>query len=221
MMSYGDIPRARQRLFRGQPAAAAWRHHRRRSRQGAGSGHQGPGADAGIRHPLLVQVSRRNQGLASVGRRHRTQLPAGRSELQGHAHPDRGRSTNRPSIPGSRRRAGAATPMEVGPLSRMVLGYVQPKQYPFIKDTIDAVLKKLDVPVTALFSTLGRTAARGIEALYCRPAAVGAVRQADGQSQGRRLGDGQCREMGSRQPGRRKPRAWVSPKRRAARWGTG
>ena len=26
---------------------------------------------------------------------------------------------------------------------------------------------KLDVPVTALFSTLGRTAARGIEALYC------------------------------------------------------
>ncbi|MGL4409376.1 MAG: nickel-dependent hydrogenase large subunit [Zoogloea sp.] len=57
--------------------------------------------------------------------------------------------------------------MEVGCLSRMVLGYAQPKQYPFIKDTIDAVLKKLDVPVTALFSTLGRTAARGIETLYC------------------------------------------------------
>ncbi|MBK6852703.1 MAG: nickel-dependent hydrogenase large subunit [Burkholderiales bacterium] len=57
--------------------------------------------------------------------------------------------------------------MEVGPLSRMVIGYVQPKQYPWIKETIDAVLKQLDVPVTALFSTLGRTAARGIEALYC------------------------------------------------------
>lgn len=57
--------------------------------------------------------------------------------------------------------------MEVGCLSRMLLGYVQGKQYPFIKDTIDAVLKKLDVPVTALFSTLGRTAARGIETLYC------------------------------------------------------
>ncbi|WP_372526471.1 nickel-dependent hydrogenase large subunit [Piscinibacter sp.] len=57
--------------------------------------------------------------------------------------------------------------MEVGPLSRMVLGYVQPKQFPWIKETIDGVLKKLDVPVTALFSTLGRTAARGIEALYC------------------------------------------------------
>jgi hydrogenase large subunit len=57
--------------------------------------------------------------------------------------------------------------MEVGPLSRMVLGYVQPKQYPWIKETIDGVLKKLDVPVGALFSTLGRTAARGIEAAYC------------------------------------------------------
>ena len=57
--------------------------------------------------------------------------------------------------------------MEVGPLSRMVLGYVQPKQFPFIKETIDGVLKQLDIPVTALFSTLGRTAARGIEALYC------------------------------------------------------
>ena len=57
--------------------------------------------------------------------------------------------------------------MEVGPLSRMVLGYAQPKQFPFIKETIDSVLHKLDVPVTALFSTLGRTAARGIETLYC------------------------------------------------------
>jgi hydrogenase large subunit len=57
--------------------------------------------------------------------------------------------------------------MEVGPLSRMVLGYVQGKQYPWIKDTVDAVLKKLDVPVTALFSTLGRTAARAIECQYC------------------------------------------------------
>jgi hydrogenase large subunit len=49
----------------------------------------------------------------------------------------------------------------------MVLGYVQPKQFPWIKETIDGVLKKLDVPVAALFSTLGRTAARGIEGLYC------------------------------------------------------
>ncbi len=57
--------------------------------------------------------------------------------------------------------------MEVGPLSRMVIGYLKPKEFPWIKQTIDAVLKQLDVPVTALFSTLGRTAARAIEAQYC------------------------------------------------------
>lgn len=57
--------------------------------------------------------------------------------------------------------------VEVGPLSRMVLGYIQPKQYPIIKDSVDGVLRKLNLPVTALFSTLGRTAARGIEAGYC------------------------------------------------------
>jgi hydrogenase large subunit len=57
--------------------------------------------------------------------------------------------------------------MEVGPLARMVLGYLQPKQYPEVHDLVDGALKKLDVPVTALFSTLGRTAARGLETAYC------------------------------------------------------
>jgi hydrogenase large subunit len=57
--------------------------------------------------------------------------------------------------------------MEVGCLPRMVLGYLQPKQYPEIHDLVEGALKKLDVPVTALFSTLGRTAARGLETAYC------------------------------------------------------
>jgi hydrogenase large subunit len=57
--------------------------------------------------------------------------------------------------------------MEVGCLPRMVLGYLQPKQYPEIHALVDGALKKLDVPVTALFSTLGRTAARGLETAYC------------------------------------------------------
>jgi hydrogenase large subunit len=57
--------------------------------------------------------------------------------------------------------------MEVGPLSRMVLAYLQPKHYPSVKEKIDFALKTLDVPVAALFSTLGRTAARCIESLYC------------------------------------------------------
>lgn len=57
--------------------------------------------------------------------------------------------------------------MEVGCLPRMVLGYLQPKQYPEIHALVDGALKHLDVPVTALFSTLGRTAARGLETAYC------------------------------------------------------
>ena len=57
--------------------------------------------------------------------------------------------------------------MEVGPLARMVMGYLQPKQFPEIHSLVEGALKKLDVPVTALFSTLGRTAARGLETAYC------------------------------------------------------
>lgn len=57
-------------------------------------------------------------------------------------------------------------PMEVGPLSRMLVGYASGR--PEFKEIIDSTLKTLDVPVTALFSTLGRTAARGLESsLVC------------------------------------------------------
>lgn len=52
-------------------------------------------------------------------------------------------------------------PMEVGPLARVLVAYG--KGHEPTKKLVDAVLKQLNVPVTALFSTLGRTAARGIE----------------------------------------------------------
>lgn len=52
-------------------------------------------------------------------------------------------------------------PMEVGPLARMLVAYAAGKQPQ--KDLIDSVLKDLNLPVEALFSTLGRTAARGLE----------------------------------------------------------
>ncbi|MDX2068514.1 MAG: nickel-dependent hydrogenase large subunit [Haliscomenobacter sp.] len=52
--------------------------------------------------------------------------------------------------------------MEVGPLARVLVGYA--KGIPEFKEVVDATIKHLDVPVTALFSTLGRTAARGLEA---------------------------------------------------------
>jgi hydrogenase large subunit len=54
--------------------------------------------------------------------------------------------------------------MEVGPLARYVIGYMQGHEE--IKDQVDGVLRHLDVPITALFSTLGRTAARGLEASW-------------------------------------------------------
>ncbi|MBO8092102.1 MAG: nickel-dependent hydrogenase large subunit [Prosthecochloris sp.] len=54
-------------------------------------------------------------------------------------------------------------PMEVGPLARVLLQYA--KSDPMIKDTVDMVLGKLEVGPEALYSTLGRTAARGIECL--------------------------------------------------------
>jgi [NiFe] hydrogenase large subunit len=54
-------------------------------------------------------------------------------------------------------------PCEVGPLARVLVAYGYGKKE--IKTVVDSVLKQLGIPATALFSTLGRTAARGIEAL--------------------------------------------------------
>lgn len=52
-------------------------------------------------------------------------------------------------------------PMEVGPLARMLVGYASGKTE--FQDVIHGALEHLNIPITALFSTLGRTAARGLE----------------------------------------------------------
>ncbi|GMT46059.1 MAG: hydrogenase 2 large subunit [bacterium] len=52
-------------------------------------------------------------------------------------------------------------PMEVGPLARMLVGYA--KGVPEYKEVVNYALNKLDIPAGALFSTLGRTAARALE----------------------------------------------------------
>ncbi|MDR0480801.1 MAG: nickel-dependent hydrogenase large subunit [Gallionellaceae bacterium] len=52
--------------------------------------------------------------------------------------------------------------MEVGPLARYLIGYHQNR--PDIKEPVDALLSKLGAPASALNSTLGRTAARALEA---------------------------------------------------------
>jgi len=54
-------------------------------------------------------------------------------------------------------------PMEVGPLSRMLVAYAS--GHPRVKELVGLVLTKLSVGPEALFSTLGRVAARGIETL--------------------------------------------------------
>ena len=57
--------------------------------------------------------------------------------------------------------------VEVGPLARYVIGYAQGKAE--FKEPADKLLTDLGLPLTALFSTLGRTAARALE---CQWAAV-------------------------------------------------
>ncbi|WP_192385322.1 nickel-dependent hydrogenase large subunit [Mesorhizobium silamurunense] len=54
--------------------------------------------------------------------------------------------------------------MEVGPLARYVVGYAQGHEE--IKEQVDSTLRVLGAPLNALFSTLGRTAARALEAQW-------------------------------------------------------
>ena len=52
--------------------------------------------------------------------------------------------------------------MEVGPLSRMIVGYAAGRSD--VKEAVSATLSKLNVPVDALYSTLGRIAGRALDA---------------------------------------------------------
>jgi [NiFe] hydrogenase large subunit/hydrogenase large subunit len=54
-------------------------------------------------------------------------------------------------------------PMEVGPLARMLVAYGSGHKR--VQEVVNFVLKKLNVGPGALFSTLGRAAARGVETL--------------------------------------------------------
>lgn len=54
-------------------------------------------------------------------------------------------------------------PMEVGPLARLLVAYASGHKQ--VQEAVNGVLKKLGVGPEALFSTLGRTAARGIDCL--------------------------------------------------------
>ncbi len=54
--------------------------------------------------------------------------------------------------------------MEVGPLARYLVAYARGQED--IKEQVDGLLTELDLPIDALFSTLGRTAARGLESSW-------------------------------------------------------
>ena len=64
-------------------------------------------------------------------------------------------------------------PCEVGPLARVLVAYGYGNET--IKSLVDDTLKKLGVPAAALFSTLGRTAARGLETIAIGDAMPGWV----------------------------------------------
>jgi hydrogenase large subunit len=55
-------------------------------------------------------------------------------------------------------------PMEVGPLARMLVAYASGNQA--VQDLVNGALTELNLPATALFSTLGRVAARALESAY-------------------------------------------------------
>lgn len=66
-------------------------------------------------------------------------------------------------------------PMEVGPLARVLVAYG--KGHEPTKKAVDGLLAKLQVPKEALFSTLGRTAARGLETVIIGEAMEGWMNQ--------------------------------------------
>lgn len=74
--------------------------------------------------------------------------------------------------------------MEVGPLSRLVMGVA--KNVPHIKEPAMALLEELNAPLEAVFSTLGRHAARALE---CRWAAQKMVQYVDDLTVNIRAGD--------------------------------
>ena len=68
-------------------------------------------------------------------------------------------------------------PMEVGPLARTLVAYASGNEQ--IKKRVDGVLAQLNLPPTALFSTMGRIAARALEAEFMSQQLSSWVQQLD------------------------------------------
>ncbi len=66
-------------------------------------------------------------------------------------------------------------PCEVGPLARVLIAYA--KGHKDIKPLVDSTLTTLNIPAAALFSTLGRTAARALETVAIGDAMQGWINE--------------------------------------------
>ena len=217
-MSYGDLPEVGQRLQPGQPDDAARRDHRRQPERGAGRRPRQAWtrSTSASRTPGTSTATGKTRP-ASVGRRDR-------ARLRPRATP-RAPGTRIEAVDESAKYSWVKSPrwnghaMEVGPLARYVIGYA--KGIPEFKEPVDMVLAKLGVPVTALFSTLGRTAARGLECSWAAHALEGGVQEAGRQHQGGRLDHGQQWRTSSPHTWPKTARAMASSRRRAARSATG
>jgi len=80
-------------------------------------------------------------------------------------------------------------PCEVGPLARVLVAYARGHKQ--IQDVVNLAVNKLNIPVTALFSTLGRTAARALETVAIGDAMEGWVMELVGNL---KKGDGKTYE---------------------------
>ena len=110
--------------------------------------------------------------------------------------------------------------MEVGPLARMAVAYG--RGHVRAREEIDSLLGALGpAGGGALFSTLGRVAARGIETLLMAEQMDGWIDATGEPTCSAATSRSTMASAGIRPPGPRDAVGWAPPRRRAARWATG
>ena len=147
-----------------------------------------PGAGAGVRRSFLVRLfGRPERRPAPLRRRDDAELFRAEAALRS-ARVEKSYSW----LKAPRWRGKA---VEVGPLARVLMLYASGHQP--TKDLAAAALKKLDLPLEAMFSTLGRTAARTLETKIIADEMDGWLDALVANIRGRRLDGAQSRQMGA------------------------
>ena len=109
--------------------------------------------------------------------------------------------------------------MEVGPLARFLVAYASGQ--PDVKTLVDSTLAKLKAPPAALFSTLGRIAARALETQLSRDRLVGWIEELGNNLSTGNAAHSQRAKVGPERLGPKRREDSVSSRPRAGRWGTG